>query len=244
MHFTNYGTANKAVVLIHGWTCDETVWRAQVTALQPEYRVITIDLPGHGKSERPSVPFTQDLFAWSVRALLAEAKVEKAVLVGHSMGGLVIRRFGELYPQQTVALVTVDAPYLLAPTGRFAERAGRFGGEGGLAAREKFVQSMFSASACPELRREITDLMLKATEATAVGAFQSMQDPNFGSGPPLTMPVLAIAASPDIMGEEIALKKLFSNLTYCKTEAGHFAMLEKPDEFNSLLLAFLAGLRF
>jgi pimeloyl-ACP methyl ester carboxylesterase len=51
IHSTTTGQGPKTVVLVHGWTCDETSWSEQVPVLSKKYRVITIDLPGHGQSE-------------------------------------------------------------------------------------------------------------------------------------------------------------------------------------------------
>ena len=52
-HGPSQGTAKQAVILVHGWTCDETSWDEQFPALSQKYRVITLDLPGHGKSDPP-----------------------------------------------------------------------------------------------------------------------------------------------------------------------------------------------
>jgi pimeloyl-ACP methyl ester carboxylesterase len=87
VHWTSNGTAKQAVILVHGWTCDESSWDAQVPVLSQKYRVITLDLPGHGKSDPPKDgKFSMTVFARAVEAVRAEAKVDKVVLVGHSMG--------------------------------------------------------------------------------------------------------------------------------------------------------------
>ena len=87
IHWTSKGSGKQAVILVHGWTCDETSWDSQVPVLSQQYRVITLDLPGHGKSDLPKDgKFSMTLFARAVEAVRAEAKIDKAVLVGHSMG--------------------------------------------------------------------------------------------------------------------------------------------------------------
>ena len=53
IHSSTSGTGNATVIFIHGWTCDETSWQGQVPAIGQKYRVITVDLPGHGKSGSP-----------------------------------------------------------------------------------------------------------------------------------------------------------------------------------------------
>ena len=53
VHYTNYGKGDTALFFVHGWACDETIWSEQARALAEKIRVITIDLPGHGQSEKP-----------------------------------------------------------------------------------------------------------------------------------------------------------------------------------------------
>src|SRR5437868_283999 len=94
IHWTSAGKGDKTVILVHGWTCDETTWTEQVPALSAKYRVITLDLPGHGKSDSPkSGTLTMPLFARAIEAVRAEAKANRVVLVGHSMGTPVILEY-------------------------------------------------------------------------------------------------------------------------------------------------------
>src|SRR5262249_39542402 len=82
--------------------------RAQGPAFAGKVRLVLIDLPGHGRSDRPEVNYTMDLFARAVDAVLRDAGVEKAVLAGHSMGTPVVRQFYRMYPKKTLGLVAVD----------------------------------------------------------------------------------------------------------------------------------------
>ena len=91
IHSTATG-AGPVLVFVHGWTCDSTSWAAQVPAFDKKYRVITLDLPGYGQSGSPKDgKFTMDLFARAVEAVRVESNVQQVVLIGHSMGALVIR---------------------------------------------------------------------------------------------------------------------------------------------------------
>src|SRR5260370_4742140 len=71
-------------------------------------RLILIDLPGHGKSDKPQTNYTMDYFASAVLAVMRDARVEKATLVGHSMGTPVICRVYAQAPEKVAALVAVD----------------------------------------------------------------------------------------------------------------------------------------
>src|SRR5215813_5162439 len=82
IHSTSSGKGATTLVLVHGWTCDDTSWAAQVPALSKHYRVITLDLPGHGQSGSPKDgKLTMDLFARAVEAVRAEQRADKIVLV-------------------------------------------------------------------------------------------------------------------------------------------------------------------
>src|SRR5215813_13887505 len=108
VHYQNYGEGNDAVVFIHGWSCNVNFWKANVPAFVNQSRVIAIDLPGHGESDKPQITYSMDLFARAIDAVLIDAGVERATLVGHRMGAPVIRQFYRKYPNKTRALVIVD----------------------------------------------------------------------------------------------------------------------------------------
>ena len=102
IHYVNYGKGGDALVLIHGWTQNVDGWRDQVPDFAKRYRVIAIDLPGHGQSDKPQTTYSMDYFAQAVDAVLRDAKVKRAVLVGHSMGTPVARQFYRKYPEKTL----------------------------------------------------------------------------------------------------------------------------------------------
>ncbi len=98
IHYTNYGAGEKALLLVHGWSSDETVWKKQAPELAKTMRVITVDLPGHGQSDQPEIDYTMDYYARALDAVLRDAGVKKAVLAGHSNGTPVVRQFYRRYP--------------------------------------------------------------------------------------------------------------------------------------------------
>src|SRR5215216_7117873 len=108
IHYTSYGKGSDALVLVHGWGCNLTHWRDQIPDFAKRNRVIALDLPGHGQSDKPQIPYTMDLFANAIAAVMRDAKVERAVIVGHSMGTPVARQFYRKYPQKTLGIIIVD----------------------------------------------------------------------------------------------------------------------------------------
>jgi pimeloyl-ACP methyl ester carboxylesterase len=107
IHYLTYGQGKEAVVFIHGWTCDLAFWRFKAPVYEKQ-RSLLIDLPGHGMSDKPEVPYTMEYFARAVDAVLKDAKVEKATLAGHSMGTPVALQFLRMHPAKVSRLVIVD----------------------------------------------------------------------------------------------------------------------------------------
>jgi pimeloyl-ACP methyl ester carboxylesterase len=244
---TTTGAGAKTVVLVHGWTCDETTWTEQVPALAKQYRVITLDLPGHGKSDAPpkESDFSMDLFARAIEAVRAEAKADRIALVGHSMGSPVVIRYAQLHPEHTAALVLVDGlmPAVQNPNAKGGPRPKRsvaMAGPAGRTNREAMIRGFFSVSTTPAMQKKIIDMMLAPPEATAVGAMDATDDPITIADWSLKMPTLGIYASRPLASNQ-AIQTHFPNSEYTQIpDTGHFLMLEKSEEFNRLLLAFLA----
>src|SRR3989449_5814941 len=108
IYYKSYGKGAEALVLIHGWRCNLDYWRDQIPDFEKRNRVITIDLPGHGQSDKPQLVYSMDFFARAIDAVLHDAGVKRAVLAGHSMGTPIARQFYRKYPKQTLAIVIVD----------------------------------------------------------------------------------------------------------------------------------------
>jgi pimeloyl-ACP methyl ester carboxylesterase len=114
IHWSSKGDGPKTVIFVHGWTCDETAWSGQVPAISRSHRVITLDLPGHGRSGMPADgEVSIERFARAVEAVRNTAGVDRAVLVGHSMGTPVVRQYALMYPEHVSALVLVDGLVLM-----------------------------------------------------------------------------------------------------------------------------------
>ncbi|WP_223775124.1 alpha/beta hydrolase [Streptomyces sp. 135] len=122
-----------AVVLAHGWTCSTAFWAAQIRSLSGDHRVITYDQRGHGRSAAPADPegYSTRALADDLEAVLAAtlAPGEKAVLVGHSMGGMTIMAAGgrETFREHTAAvlLCSTGSSSLVAESMVVPLRAGR-----------------------------------------------------------------------------------------------------------------------
>jgi pimeloyl-ACP methyl ester carboxylesterase len=252
VHYESYGSGNEAVVFIHGWTCDLTFWREQASVYENR-RSLLIDLPGHGESDKPRVPYPMEFFARGVEAVMHDAGVDRAVLVGHSLGGPIVYTFLRLFPKQVKAVVLVDADIyapLNTPAYRKAqqlrdERNARvLSGPSGRKYMAGSIERMFSDQTPQEWRDQIRAKMLATPDYVRVAAVSSpsqLDPPKLGET--YAVPTLAIlagtASSVDL--RIAATRRIFPNL---QAESwighGHFVMVEDPARFNQTLEDFLA----
>jgi pimeloyl-ACP methyl ester carboxylesterase len=242
IHYQSYGKGRDAIVLVHGWGCNLNHWRDQIPELSKRARVIALDLPGHGLSDKPEINYTMDLFAAAIDAVMKDAKVERAVLVGHSMGTPVVRQFYRKYPKETLGLVIVDGG--LRP---FADKAHRdqfiemFRGPNYKEAGAQMFAAMTATMAEAD-RERVRTSFTGTPQKVLVSAMESMNDDALYTTDKINVPVLAILAkSPYWPADtEQFFRSLAPDLTFVMWEGvGHFLMIERPKEFNAAVIAFL-----
>lgn len=102
--FYNDSGKGRTVVLLHGFLGSKEIWKTTQEALSKHFRVISIDLPGHGKSNCYGYVHSMDLIAKSVKYVMDALKLKKYILVGHSMGGYAALAFAELFPDNLKGL--------------------------------------------------------------------------------------------------------------------------------------------
>lgn len=244
VHYQNYGGGKDALVFVHGWTCDLTFWKANVPAFTKHARVIALDLPGHGQSDKPQMTYSMDLFARAIDAVLQDAKVERATLVGHSMGTPVIRQFYRRYPSKTRALVIVDGG--LKPLGnpeQMKQFLEPFRGPGYKEHAARMIGFMASSMKNKAALEEVKAVMLATPQHVIIGAMEAMLDPAiWKEQEQINVPVLALMAkNPQWTAEyEKFVRDLIPNLDYQMWEGvSHFLMMDQPQQFNDTVLAFL-----
>lgn len=98
-----------AIVLLHGFLENQSMWNVLVPVLSQKYRVITIDLLGHGQTEPLGYIQTMEDNADMVHEVLSSLRLRKAAFIGHSMGGYVALAYAELYPESVKGLVLLNS---------------------------------------------------------------------------------------------------------------------------------------
>jgi len=242
IHYKSYGKGREALVLVHGWTCNLDNWRDQIPDLSKRNRVIALDLPGHGQSDKPQVTYTMDLFANAIDSVLRDAKVERAVIVGHSMGTPVARQFYRKYPQKTLAIVIVDGGLRLFGTKEMREQYLSYfrGPKYKEAGAQMFSQMMGNLPA--EEQERVKTSFANTPQYVLASAMESMGDEALYGPDKINVPVFAVLAKspfwqPDT---EQFLRGLAPDLELQWFEGvGHFLMMEKPKQFNDAVIAFL-----
>ncbi|PZR76121.1 MAG: hypothetical protein DLM73_03615 [Chthoniobacterales bacterium] len=243
VHYTDHGAGENALLFVHGWSGDETFWAAQAYVLGRKLHVITIDLPGHGQSDKPQIRYTMDLYARAIDAVLQDAKVKSATLIGHSNGTPVIRQFYRKFPEKTRALVIVDGP--LRP---FADKAATekfvapLRGSNYERTAGGFIDEMVSPIKDAALRDKIKSAMLRTPQFVAVSEFEATLDPEIWRPDKITVPVLMILAKQPAWTAEYEqfARGLVPDLDYQTWDGvSHFLMMEQPEKFNAAVLDFL-----
>lgn len=233
------------IVLVHCWSCDRGYWYAQVEELAKDYRVVTLDLAGHGDSYPGTrEDFNTSAFAGDVAAVVGDLGWEKVVLVGHSMGGGVIVEAAHQMPGNVRGLVWVDAFHRLGGEAASQSELDAFFtpfDSNFVDQTQTFVRSMFPATADSALMERVALDMSSAPPAVAMSAMRSA----FGYDSrvaqrvdALQLPIVAINA--DLFPTDTASMSAHGVQVILISGVGHFLQMEKPEEFNAALRDGLA----
>ena len=239
------------IVLIHGYPFNRTMWDGQVSALRDNYRVVTLDLRGHGESESSQEPSTMETLAQDVAALLDARGIAQAVVGGLSMGGYVTLAFQQLFPSRVKKLVLADTR-AQADTeegkkvrGEQVEKILREGMTGIVDAMLPKLLSAATVSRSPEIVKRVREMMMTTKPEGAVGALRGMaqRDDHTARLSEIKVPTLIIVGSEDAITPPADSEKMHqavagSKLTVIE-DAGHVSNIEQPDQFNRALLEFL-----
>ena len=115
------GHGGPPFVFIHGWACDRSFWRPQFDELSRDHRCVALDLRGRGDS--PAVPpYDSTTAAADVAAVIQSLGLGAAILVGHSLGGLVALLVNDSHPELVQGIVLGDSPLTAAGRGGFGSR--------------------------------------------------------------------------------------------------------------------------
>lgn len=242
IRYESLGTGGPTVVLIHGWTGDADAWRLATPELAKRVRVVALDLPGHGESDKPQTAYSMEFYARAVEAVMRAAGADRAVLVGHSMGGPIIRQFYRLYPEKTLALVSVDGALQNLYSGMLDPVIEQLRTPAYKDIASKFIASMFANPGTEGLRDATIATTVATPQHVMVSSFEGMRDPIIWKDDPIGVPLLVVNANSPYWTPQYVeyVRKLAPQVDYRVIEGtGHFVQLEKPQELTAAILAFL-----
>ncbi len=248
VHYKAWGKADApAVILIHGFTLDQSFWTPQIRTLAGRYRVIAMDSPGHGDSAKPAdVAYTMELYARAVEAVAADAGVTRAALIGHSMGLPVIQtvlRRGRLAVTKAVfidgAIWPTDPAAVAEHDKTWVPFMDSLRGPDHRVAMQQFFQG-FMPRLPPDWRKAVEANLRAYDHHMAVSTLEHFGAPDVWAPARFELPVLALYAEMSSPGVKEWLAAHYPRARLVVwADVDHFPQLEQPRRVNEAILKFL-----
>ncbi|MCW0202796.1 MAG: alpha/beta fold hydrolase [Rhodanobacter thiooxydans] len=255
-HWVYYeGGQGPTIVLLHGFDADKTLWLETAKLLTPHFHLIIPDLPGWGDSSRvPGASYNIDAQAGRLDAFVQTLRLQRFLLVGHSMGGAIAGVYASEHPEHVAALALVDAFGLKGKVNVFARDA--------LAGKNPFVYddragferaNLLAFEKPLDLPRRFADVFIQHNQrdrAFIERSFDELREPGQYLSvqnrlSQLTMPVLGLWCHDDKIVDISALDSLRNGLTAASAIStsiingcNHMPMLEKPEQTAQILTGF------
>jgi pimeloyl-ACP methyl ester carboxylesterase len=242
IRFDHLGEGRPALVFVHGWGINRSVWEAQAVRFSAEHEVINMDLPGFGRSGNNRQDFTIEAFGVDVSTVIETLGLDQVVLVGFSMGAPVVVETAAKFPQHIAGIVIVDDLHDVEsppPASEFDNIEELFMDLVISPSNDKLVSAGFYTRDPDTAYRRVLS-MLQVTSRN--GWRESLRDylrwmneDCIDSLRQLRVPVVAINAALQPTNVDAFRKYAPSFLVKIIPDTGHLLMWDAPDEFNRLL---------
>jgi pimeloyl-ACP methyl ester carboxylesterase len=242
IHYEVHGSGETAVVFIHGWGCDRTYWDEQVPYFSERYTTVTIDLAGHGESGLEREVWSMKAFGLDVAAVVEKLGLEEIVLVGHSMGGLVVVE---------AALLLGDRVKIVVGADTFGDLSGKISDEQIDGMMQPFLanfrettkewarNSFFLPTSDSALIEQIAEDMSSGPPEVGIGSFYGYfnwyNTESATSLRELRAPLRLINSDYSPTNVDAGREATSSFDVVLMSGVGHFVMMEAPETFNRLL---------
>jgi sigma-B regulation protein RsbQ len=173
IRYESKGQGNPTIVFVHCWTCSHEFWKHQLEHFAKQYRVVWVDLAGHGESGSQRQKYTMQSFGQDVAAVVRKIDARQVVLVGHSMGGPVILEAAKLLGDRVIGIVGVDTfytPFRYPTTPEEIEAFVSPFKENYTKASQQMVESMFTPNVDADIKQTISSAIPGADKAVGVSA--------------------------------------------------------------------------
>jgi pimeloyl-ACP methyl ester carboxylesterase len=239
------GEGDTTLVFLHGWACNRTFFKHQLDEFAGDYKVVAIDLAGHGESGTSRDNWSILELAGDVEQVVEKLDLERVILVGHSMGGTVSLEAAARMPERVIGVVGVDT--LHNAEFEFPEEMMQQFIAAMEANYEQTVRGMMAGmvGSNAELAKWIAEQALRTKKEVAVGLmgdFAALDYPGLFEN--ADVPIRCVNSAPQgpaNMPTEIEINKKYADFDAVLIEGtGHFPMLEKPEAFNEKLAGVVA----
>ena len=242
--YTVTGDGTPALVLVHGWMCDQTYWLNQVDDLARDHIVVTVDLPGHGLSGIDRAEWTVAGFGNDVVAVVEHLGLEEIILIGHSMGGPVSLEAARLMPGRTRGVIGVDTFQDVESDWDPKQIEAMLGAMDSdfVGFCTTFVTDMFPEGADPDLVTAVNNDMCNGPAEIGSALMHNFVDYDIAEAMQSAgAPIRAVNATLWPTNPEVNRKYADFDAVLME-DVGHFLMQEAPEEFNLHLRAVISEL--
>jgi 3-oxoadipate enol-lactonase len=250
--YCDEGPENAPVIIfIHGFPFNKNMWEKQSEALKNKYRVVAIDLRGHGNSDAGKEDFSINLFAEDLIHIMDLLQISRAVLCGLSMGGYISLNALERFPNYFSALILCDTQ-CIADTSEVKEKRKKtihFIKENGL---EKYadesLKNLFADGSFSTKKEEIAfirETILKTSADSVCNTLRALADRSetCATLKDIKIPVLILVGREDKItppsAAQLMHEKIEDSQMHIIEQAGHVSNMENPGDFNKYLKNFL-----
>lgn len=244
IHYKLYGKGDVSLVFVHDWCTNMKYWGDQIPSFGVNFKVVTLDLAGHGQSGTGRTMWTMQAFGQDVAAVVEKLDLKNAVLIGHGMGGPVILEAVRLIPDRAIGLVGADSFSDLYMKGldearvQLAMRSYQENYQEQI--REHVRLSWFSPNSDHGLMSKIILDMIKTPKNVALGSLEELQRYDAtDSFKQVRLDVRVVQTTHQDVSYEVTQANVKSIWVEYLDGLGHFIMLEDPQAFNRHLANFI-----
>jgi pimeloyl-ACP methyl ester carboxylesterase len=242
------------LVFLHAFPFNRTMWAPQEEALSSQFRVITIDLRGHGESDAPAWRYSLEQYAVDVKELLARLGVPKALFVGLSMGGYLEFALYRQFPETILGLVFADTRAEADKPEQVKWRfdlAQRTAAVGPSAVVDEMLLKLLSPKTYPQrpaLVEQVRSIISAAPVTGIIGDLMALAERPDSSSllSSIHVPTLVIVGEDDVLTPPADAERIARGIRGARLvtipEAGHLSNMEQPVSFNRALEEFLTDI--
>ena len=243
--YNQYGNGDTTLLFVHGWCINKEYWNDQSKYFSDKYKVVTIDLPGFGSSDKNRSEWTFEKYADDINEFIKAEKLKNIILIGHSMSGDILLLMDTKYPESVIGIVGIDN--LKKPGVKLTEEESKQT-EGFFAMMDSSFsgtvevytkRNLFPPSADTSIVNRVVNDFKMNDPVIAIKVMRSLLDVSQKERDMMQQ----LTHKLYLVNSDFGTTEIDSLKKYCKASAevvyvhgtGHYPMIEKPADFNAAL---------